>query len=55
MKSFAESYPDQAILQQLVAKIPWGHNVRILDNVRDIQERIWYAQQTIANGWSRIK
>jgi predicted nuclease of restriction endonuclease-like (RecB) superfamily len=53
MRSFAEAYPDEQIVQQLVAQIPWGHNVRILDNVKDPRERIWYAQQTIENGWSR--
>lgn len=40
-------------MQQLVAQIPWGHNVRILDTVKDAKEREWYAQQTIQYGWSR--
>lgn len=40
-------------MQQLVAKIPWGHNVRILDSVKEKNERFWYIQQTIENGWSR--
>jgi predicted nuclease of restriction endonuclease-like (RecB) superfamily len=53
MRAFAEAYPDQLIVQQLVAQIPWGHNVRILDQVKTPAERLWYAQQTIENGWSR--
>ena len=53
MQSFAESYPDESIVQQLVAQIPWGHNVRLLDKVKDYDERLWYIQQTIENGWSR--
>src|SRR6266851_857388 len=28
MRAFAEAWPDEAIVQQLVAQIPWGHNVR---------------------------
>jgi predicted nuclease of restriction endonuclease-like (RecB) superfamily len=40
-------------LQQAVAKIPWGHNVRILDYVRDPAEREFYVRKTIENGWSR--
>jgi predicted nuclease of restriction endonuclease-like (RecB) superfamily len=40
-------------VQQLVAQIPWGHNVRILDAVKDPKQRLWYIQQTVANGWSR--
>lgn len=53
MRSFAKSYPDESIVQQLVGQIPWGHNVRILDGVKDYDERLWYIQQTIENGWSR--
>lgn len=52
MKAFAEAWPDQAILQQLVAKLPWGHNVRLIDLVKSLEERFWYAQQAIQNGWS---
>jgi predicted nuclease of restriction endonuclease-like (RecB) superfamily len=53
MKAFAEAWPDEAIVQQLVAQLPWGHNVRILDQVKSPAERQWYIEQTIANGWSR--
>ena len=50
MRSFAKAYPDEQIVQQLVGQIPWGHNVRILDAVKDNNERLWYIQQTIENG-----
>lgn len=40
MKAFAEAYPDPEVLQQLVAKLPWGHNVRLLEAVRNPDERI---------------
>lgn len=53
MRAFAEAWPEQAIVQQLVARIPWGHVVRILDKVPDAQERLFYAQQSMENGWSR--
>lgn len=53
MRAFAEAYPEEQIVQQVVAQIPWGHNVRILDHVKDHQERLWYARQTVINGWSR--
>ena len=33
--------------------IPWYHNVIIIEKVKDLQERQWYSQQTIENGWSR--
>ncbi len=53
MRAFAEAYPDEQIVQQLVALIPWGHNVRILDAVKDPSAKLWYVQKTIENGWSR--
>lgn len=52
-KAFAEQWPDEAILQQLAAKLPWFHNCLLLDQVKDPIEREWYVRQTIANGWSR--
>ncbi len=27
MRAFAEAYPDEQFVQQLVAQIPWGHNL----------------------------
>lgn len=53
MRAFAEAYPDEQFVQQVVAQIPWGHNVRILDAAGDPAEREWYARQTIEHGWSR--
>ncbi len=42
-----------ANLQQLVAKLPWGHNILLMEKVKDKNARLWYAQQTIEKGWSR--
>ncbi|MEM9213032.1 MAG: PDDEXK nuclease domain-containing protein [Cyanobacteria bacterium P01_F01_bin.150] len=53
MRSFAEAWPDKQIVQQLVAQIPWGHNVRLLDTVKSSEERRWYVEKTIKNSWSR--
>jgi predicted nuclease of restriction endonuclease-like (RecB) superfamily len=53
MKAFAEAWPDESILQQLAAKLPWFHNCVLLDKVKAPQERIWYIEQAIHNGWSR--
>jgi len=53
MRAFAEAWPDEAIVQQLVAQLPWGHNVRLLDKIQDPAERAWYVEQAIQNGWSR--
>jgi len=53
MRAFAEAWPEEPFVQQVVGQIPWGHNVRILDAVKDPKEREWYARATIQHGWSR--
>ena len=53
MRAFAEAYPDEQIVQQAAGQIPWFHNCMLLDKVKDPQERLWYIQQTIQQGWSR--
>jgi predicted nuclease of restriction endonuclease-like (RecB) superfamily len=53
MRAFAEAYPDKQFVQQLVAQLPWGHQVRILDAVKDTNQREWYIRQAIQGGWSR--
>jgi predicted nuclease of restriction endonuclease-like (RecB) superfamily len=53
MRSFAESYPDAGIVQEVLAQITWYHNIALLDKLKDAAEREWYAQQTIEHGWSR--
>lgn len=53
MRAFAEAYIDEAIVQQLVGQLPWGHNVLLLAKVKNAEQRLWYAQQTLEHGWSR--
>src|SRR5574338_1160545 len=53
MRAFAEAWPEESIVQQAAAQIPWFHNCTLLDKVKDPLERLWYTQHTIANGWSR--
>lgn len=53
MRSFSEAWPDEKIVKQLVSQFPWGHNLRLLGAVKEPEERKWYIQQTIKNGWSR--
>ena len=53
MRAFAEAYPDQAIVQRCAAQIPWRHNQVLIDKLNAQSERIWYAQQSLDNGWSR--
>lgn len=36
-----------------MASLPWFHNVVLVEQVSDPVVRRWYAEQAIANGWSR--
>jgi predicted nuclease of restriction endonuclease-like (RecB) superfamily len=45
--------PSFTILQQAVAKLPWGHNCTLLDKLKQPEERLFYAQKAIQNGWTR--
>lgn len=53
MRSFAESWADEQIVQQAVGQLPWGHNLVLLDKLSTQEARIWYAKKTIENNWSR--
>jgi predicted nuclease of restriction endonuclease-like (RecB) superfamily len=43
----------KSILKQLVSQIPWGHNILLMEKVKELMHRLWYIQQTIEQGWSR--
>jgi predicted nuclease of restriction endonuclease-like (RecB) superfamily len=53
MRAFAQSWPDEVIVQQLAAQIPWFHNCILLDKVKDPAERSWYIHKCVEHGWSR--
>jgi predicted nuclease of restriction endonuclease-like (RecB) superfamily len=40
-------------LPQPVAEIPRFHNVILIEKIKDPLERLWYAQATVQQGWSR--
>jgi predicted nuclease of restriction endonuclease-like (RecB) superfamily len=45
-----------AIAKQLVSQlvqIPWGHNVVIVSQSKNIEQALYYVASTIENGWSR--
>ena len=53
IRNFHSFYNNSIIRQQLVAQIPWGHNILIFSKSKDIKEAHFYIQQTIENNWSR--
>jgi predicted nuclease of restriction endonuclease-like (RecB) superfamily len=44
---------DAEIWQRAVAKLTWAHNIILIEKVKDLPTRLWYAQQAFAQGWSR--
>lgn len=53
MRKFAEEFQPEAIGQQAVDQIPWGHVVTLLYAISSQEERSFYIQGTLENGWSR--
>jgi predicted nuclease of restriction endonuclease-like (RecB) superfamily len=54
MKLFYERYyqADQKLLQ-LVAVLPWGHNLLLINKVQSLEAVQFYAHEAVTKGWSR--
>jgi predicted nuclease of restriction endonuclease-like (RecB) superfamily len=37
-----------------IANIPWGHNILLIEKIKNLEERLWYAEQTIKHGLSNL-
>lgn len=53
MSKFAERFPEEEILQEVLAKLSWYHVVTLMDKIKERPVLLWYAQQSVENGWSR--
>ena len=53
MRQMAGAWTQQAIGQQPVGQLPWGHVTVLLDKVHDQSERDYYAAVAVQQGWSR--
>ncbi len=53
MRRFYEKYQNQPKLRQLVAEIPWGHHLLILNKIGDFDEAHYYIKASSELGWSR--
>ncbi len=53
MRAFAQAFPDETLIQAVLGQITWYHNLALLDKLKTNEERLWYAQKTIEQGWSR--
>lgn len=39
--------------KQLVSQIPWGHNIVLMQRIKDNSIRFWYMSQILQNSWNR--
>jgi hypothetical protein len=54
MKRFYERYSQSSPkLRQLVAVLPWGHNLLLLNKVTADEQIVFYANEALTKGWSR--
>lgn len=52
MKKFYKELSTDEKVQIASAQIPWSHNMLILDRIKDTNERLWYMEKCVENGWS---
>ena len=53
MKALERPVPEIEFVRQLVAEIPWGHHLLLLNKVTDPAARLYYLRATAQLGWSR--
>ncbi len=54
MKKFYLEYKDEEILPPAVAKLPWTHNIMLIEKIKDKNKRFWYANEAINGNWSKV-
>jgi predicted nuclease of restriction endonuclease-like (RecB) superfamily len=52
MRKFAAFVPDEEKVQKVSALLSWSHNTHLFDKTKTLGEYLWYAVQTIENGWA---
>lgn len=52
MRAFANAWPKKEIVQEVLAQLPWYHNIALLEKLKIDEERLWYAQKAYQYGWS---
>lgn len=53
MKSFYTEYKDNSEFVQLVAQLPWTHNIVLIQKIKNKSIRKWYIERCIEEGWSK--
>lgn len=54
MKKFYLEYKNEEILPPAVAKLPWTHNIILIEKIKDKNIRFWYANEAANGNWSKV-
>lgn len=52
MRIFYNEYKNIQNWPVPLANLPWSHNYTLIEKVKNIDKRMWYAQKCFENGWS---
>lgn len=52
MKAFYNEYKSDEEFVQLVAQLPWKHNITLMQKVKNKEIRKWYMHRCLEDGWS---
>ena len=53
MRAFAEAWLDAKFVQDVLAQLPWYHQLALLDKLDSAEARRWYIAKAIEHNWSR--
>lgn len=53
MLKLHKTYSNFEFVQRVVAQIPWGQNISIMEKVKSQEQRVFYLNSCIENGWTR--
>jgi predicted nuclease of restriction endonuclease-like (RecB) superfamily len=53
MRAFAEAWPHSEFVQEVLAQLPWYHQLALLDKLNTEEERRWYVAKALEHNWSR--
>ena len=53
MRALAAAWSPEAIVQRCAAQLPWRQHMILLDRLDGADQRLWYANEAVEQGWSR--
>ena len=53
MRQFSKTYANFKEIKDLITKVSWSHNLVLMSKIKDINERMWYIDNSVEYGWSR--